>query len=84
VSVQTSAHRRTQVRRDAPHVKSPGPRRLLLLRAVLALAFCLLGVRLVYIQILDHAHYAKLSIGQVKENIVTTALRGGIYDAPGD
>jgi len=50
---------------------------------LLALAFCLLGVRLVYIQVIDHAHYAKLSIGQVRENIVTTALRGGIYDRYG-
>ncbi|MFZ0769774.1 MAG: penicillin-binding protein 2 [Acidimicrobiales bacterium] len=61
-----------------------GPRRLLLLRAVLALGFCALGVRLFYIQIVDHAHYAKLSVEQVRENIVTTALRGGIYDRYGE
>ncbi len=83
MSVQTSTHRRAQAPRQIVHVKSTGPRRLLLLRALLALAFCLLGVRLVYIQVIDHAHYAKLSIGQVRENIVTTALRGGIYDRYG-
>jgi cell division protein FtsI (penicillin-binding protein 3) len=81
---QTSTHSRTQVRREAVRVKSKGPRRLLLLRAVLALAFCLLGVRLVYIQVIDHAHYAKLSVGQVRDRIVTTALRGGIYDRYGE
>jgi cell division protein FtsI (penicillin-binding protein 3) len=51
---------------------------------VLGLGFCILGVRLFYIQIVDHAHYAKLSVEQVRENIVTTALRGGIYDRYGE
>jgi cell division protein FtsI (penicillin-binding protein 3) len=43
-----------------------------------------LGVRLVYLQVIDHAHYAKMSVEQVKKNIVTTALRGGIYDRYGE
>jgi cell division protein FtsI/penicillin-binding protein 2 len=51
---------------------------LLLLRAGLALAFCALGVRLVFLQVLDHAHYTALSVAQVRENLTTTALRGGI------
>jgi cell division protein FtsI (penicillin-binding protein 3) len=53
------------------------------LRALLATAFCALGVRLVYLQVLDHAHYAALSVGQVQEKLTTTALRGGIYDRDG-
>jgi cell division protein FtsI (penicillin-binding protein 3) len=40
-------------------------------------------VRLFYLQVLDHAHYAALSVGQVRENLTTTALRGGIYDRDG-
>ncbi len=80
---QTSTHSRTQVRREVVRKKSVGPRRLLLLRAGLALAFCALGVRLVYLQVIDHAHYAAMSVAQVKEKIVTTALRGGIYDRYG-
>jgi cell division protein FtsI (penicillin-binding protein 3) len=57
---------------------------LLLLRATLALAFCALGVRLVFLQVVDHAHYAKLSVAQVRESFTTTALRGGIYDRHGE
>ena len=81
---QTSTHSRTQVRREVVRKKSVGPRRLLLLRALLAFAFFGLGVRLVYLQVIDHAHYAKMSVEQVKKNIVTTALRGGIYDRYGE
>jgi cell division protein FtsI (penicillin-binding protein 3) len=62
---------------------SSGPRRLLLLRALIAAGFLALGVRLVFLQVVDHAHYAKLSVAQVRENLTTTALRGGIYDRNG-
>jgi cell division protein FtsI (penicillin-binding protein 3) len=55
-----------------------------LLRAVLALAFGALGVRLIFLQVLDHAHYAKLSVAQVRVDLTTTALRGGIYDRHGE
>jgi cell division protein FtsI (penicillin-binding protein 3) len=57
---------------------------LLLLRAVLAVAFSALGVRLFFLQVVDHTHYAKLSIAQVREDLTTTALRGGIYDRHGE
>jgi cell division protein FtsI (penicillin-binding protein 3) len=40
-------------------------------------------VRLFDLQVLDHAHYAALSVGQVQEKLTTTALRGGIYDRDG-
>jgi cell division protein FtsI (penicillin-binding protein 3) len=56
---------------------------LLLVRAVLAAAFCALGVRLFFLQVVDHQHYASLSVQQVRENLTTTALRGGIYDRYG-
>jgi cell division protein FtsI (penicillin-binding protein 3) len=55
-----------------------------LLRAVLVLAFSALGVRLFFLQVVDHAHYAKLSVAQVREPLTTTALRGGIYDRHGE
>jgi cell division protein FtsI (penicillin-binding protein 3) len=82
VTHQTSTHARTQPSRST-RKRPPGPRRLLLLRAVLAAAFCALGVRLFFLQVVDHAHYATLSVEQVKETLTTTALRGGIYDRDG-
>ena len=54
-----------------------------MLRAVLAFAFVALGVRLFFLQVIDHAHYAKLSVAQVRVNLTTNALRGGIYDRHG-
>ncbi|MGB8180248.1 MAG: penicillin-binding protein 2 [Acidimicrobiales bacterium] len=82
MSHQTSTHARTQTSRSA-RKRPPGPRRLLLLRALLAAAFCALGVRLFFLQVVDHAHYAALSVEQVKETLTTTALRGGVYDRDG-
>jgi cell division protein FtsI (penicillin-binding protein 3) len=82
VSHQTSTHARTQSSRSTGK-RPPGPRRLLLLRALLAAAFCALGVRLFFLQVVDHAHYAALSVEQVQEKLTTTALRGGIYDRDG-
>ncbi|HEY1763173.1 MAG TPA: penicillin-binding protein 2 [Acidimicrobiales bacterium] len=79
---QTSTHTRTRVQRNTARVAS-GPRRLLLFRAIVAVAFLALGARLVFIQVADHAHYAKLSVNQVQEKLTTTALRGGIYDRYG-
>lgn len=80
---QTSTHTRTRSQRDVVRVKSSGPRRLLLLRAIMAACFVALGARLVLLQVADHAHYAKLSVEQVREDLTTTALRGGIYDRYG-
>lgn len=81
---QTTTHNRPRTSRPPERPRVSGPRRLLLLRAVLSLAFVALGVRLFYLQVVDHAHYTKLSVAQVKENLVTTALRGGIYDRHGE
>lgn len=80
---QTSTHTRTRVQREIVRARPTGPRRLLLLRAIMALAFVALGGRLVLLQVVDHAHYAKLSVEQVREDLTTTALRGGIYDRYG-
>ncbi len=55
-----------------------------MLRAVFALALAALGVRLFYLQVVDHAHYARLSVAQVKVTLPVTALRGGIYDRHGE
>ncbi len=54
-----------------------------MLRTLLALAFVALAVRLFFVQVVDHAHYSKLSVAQVRVNLTTTALRAGIYDRHG-
>ena len=54
-----------------------------MLRAVFVLVFVALGARLFMLQVADHAHYAKLSIAQVRENLTTNALRAGVYDRYG-
>lgn len=79
----TSTHARAQSHQSTIRRGSNGPRRLLLLRGVFALAFGALGVRLVFLQVVDYAHYAKLSVAQVRVNLTTTALRAGIYDRHG-
>jgi cell division protein FtsI (penicillin-binding protein 3) len=76
-------HTRTQVLHHPARRRASGPRRLVMLRSLLALAFVALGVRLFFIQVVDHAHYAKLSVAQVRVNLTTTALRAGIYDRHG-
>jgi cell division protein FtsI (penicillin-binding protein 3) len=79
----SSTHSRTQVLHHPTRQRVSGPRRLLLLRAVLAASFVALGVRLFFIQVVDHAHYAAISADQVKVDLTTTALRAGIYDRQG-
>jgi cell division protein FtsI (penicillin-binding protein 3) len=79
----TSTHTRTRAQGGATRRRASGPRRLLLLRATLVLAFVALGARLVLLQIVDHAHYARISVAQVRVNLTTTALRAGIYDRHG-
>jgi len=64
-------------------VTASSPRRLKLLRGVLVLIFGALGVRLFTLQVADHAHYAKLSVAQVRQDLTTSALRAGIYDRYG-
>jgi len=81
---QTSTQSRARVAHDQRPARPRGRRRLLLLRAALALAFGALGVRLFFLQVVDHTHYAKLSVAQVRVNLTTTALRGGIYDRHGE
>jgi cell division protein FtsI (penicillin-binding protein 3) len=76
-------HTRSQVLHHPARARVSGPRRLVLLRTILALGFVALGVRLFFIQVVDHAHYAKLSVNQVRVNLTTTALRAGIYDRNG-
>ncbi len=76
-------HTRTQVLHHPARRRASGPRRLVMLRSLLALAFVALGVRLFFIQVVDHPHYAKLSVAQVRVNLTTTALRAGIYDRNG-
>jgi cell division protein FtsI (penicillin-binding protein 3) len=52
-------------------------------RGLIAIAFAALGVRLFFIQVVNHAHYAHLSVAQVRVDLTTTALRAGIYDRHG-
>jgi len=79
----SSTHARGQVLHHPSRQRVSGPRRLLLLRALLALAFVALGVRLFFVQVVDHAHYAAISADQVQVKVTTTALRAGIYDREG-
>ncbi len=78
----TSTHARLRTQ-TVPRVTPRAPRRLKLVRAVFIIMFLLLAYRLVQIQILSHARYARLSVAQVREDLTTTALRGGIYDRNG-
>lgn len=78
----TSTHARTRAQLRSARTPTYG-RRLNLLRATFILCFVLLAARLFQIQILDHAHYTKLSVAQVRVNLTTTALRAGIYDRHG-
>ena len=78
----TSTHSRTRAQLRSARTPTYG-RRLNLLRATFILCFVLLAARLFQIQILDHAHYTKLSVAQVRVNLTTTALRAGIYDRHG-
>jgi cell division protein FtsI (penicillin-binding protein 3) len=80
----SSTHTRSQVLHHPTRARVSGPRRLVLLRTLLALGFVALGVRLFFIQVVDHAHYAKISVKQVRVNLTTTALRAGIYDRNGE
>ncbi len=76
----------TTTRRDRPVVRRTRvstSKRLQVIRLILASALGLLSVRLVQIQVLEHQRYAALSISQVRQTIVTPALRGGIYDRYG-
>lgn len=82
MSQGTITHPRPRPARG-PGARLNGGRRLLLLRFVLAAALIALGVRLFFIQVADHTHYAKLSLAQVQVNLTTSALRGGIYDRNG-
>lgn len=77
----TSTHVRPRARVVAP--RRPGPRRLATLRAVVAAAFVALGARLFFLQVVDHPHYARLSVDQVRVDVATPALRGGIFDRNG-
>ena len=79
----TSTHSRSRAQRSDGRVVSPGARRILLLRGLIAIAFAALGVRLFFLQVVNHSHYARLSVAQVREDLTTTALRAGIYDRHG-
>ncbi len=55
-------------------------RRLKLVRAGFVLVFAALAVRLFFLQVVDHPYFSALSVGQVRVDLTTTALRAGIYD----
>ncbi|MBU6515371.1 MAG: penicillin-binding protein 2 [Acidobacteriota bacterium] len=59
------------------------PRRLQLVRGLFIIVFAALAARLVALQVFDHAHYAQLSVDQVRHDLTTNALRAGIYDRNG-
>ncbi len=47
------------------------------------MVFAALSLRLVALQVFNHAHYAQLSVSQVRRDLTTNALRAGIYDSHG-
>jgi len=79
----TSTHTRSRAHSGSDRPRVSGARRLLLLRSILVVMFVALGVRLFFLQVVDHSHYTKLSVAQVRVNLTTTALRAGIYDRHG-
>jgi cell division protein FtsI (penicillin-binding protein 3) len=52
-------------------------------RGFFIVVFAVLSLRLFALQVLDHPHYAQLSVDQVRHDLTTTALRAGIYDRHG-
>jgi cell division protein FtsI (penicillin-binding protein 3) len=79
----TSTHQRLRPYQVAAPRPVLSARRLKLVRAGFVVLFVALAARLFLLQISDHAHYAALSVGQVREDLTTTALRAGIYDRDG-
>ena len=45
--------------------------------------FAALSVRLFTLQVNDHTYYSAISVGQVRHDLTTSALRAGIYDRHG-
>jgi len=83
-SHSTSTHNRTRAQsRPVRRNGSKSARRLKIVRASFILGFLLLALRLFQVQIFEHAHYERLSVAQVREDLTTTALRAGIYDRRG-
>ncbi len=84
MSTHTSpTHTRRQLQ-HRPAGPSFSPRRLQLVRGLFIVLFAALSLRLVAVQIVDHQHYAKLSVAQVRHDLTTNALRAGIYDRHGE
>ena len=76
-------HSRRQINRR-PTGPSFSPRRMQLVRGLFIVLFAALSLRLVALQIVDHTHYTRLSLDQVRHDLTTTALRAGIYDRHGE
>ncbi|NNN07830.1 MAG: penicillin-binding protein 2 [Acidimicrobiaceae bacterium] len=75
-------HSRRQIQRR-PSGPAFSPRRLQLVRGFFIVVFVALSLRLVALQVFDHSYYAQLSVGQVRQDLTTNALRAGIYDRHG-
>ena len=80
----TSTHARRQTTMHPPHTSTFSPRRLQLVRGIFIVLFAALAVRLFALQMVDHRYYATLSVGQVRHDLTTTALRAGVYDRHGE
>ena len=82
-SATLAPNRRVPVPSTLVSSSSLTTRRLRLFRASFVVVLILLSLRLTMLQVVDHAYYARLSLGQVREDLTTTALRAGIYDRYG-
>jgi cell division protein FtsI (penicillin-binding protein 3) len=58
--------------------------RLLIVKIVFLIAFCLAAVRLVQIQLIDAAKYQAIAKGQYEARVPLIAQRGNIYDRNGN
>ncbi len=76
----TTSHARTTSTRRQP---TSVVRRVKLVRGVALAAFLALAGDLFFVQVRAHAHWAALSVAQVREDLTTTALRAGIFDRYG-
>ncbi|MDA8057129.1 MAG: penicillin-binding protein 2 [Actinomycetota bacterium] len=59
-------------------------RRSRALRVLITAVFGVIALRLVYVQVVGHHHYAALSRAELTQTISVPPLRGGIYDRNGE
>jgi cell division protein FtsI (penicillin-binding protein 3) len=77
-------HLRAVPSRNAHVRPSRSPRRILILLAILTLAFVGMAARLVTLQVIDFPRYSKLAAAQRQREVVFPAPRGTVFDRNGE